>query len=359
MIPKVSILCPSFNHEKYVSGFINSVLEQTYQDFELIIVDDCSTDNNVKIIETFVDPRIKLIKHDYNQGINATLNTAFSVSEGEYLIFIASDDSLCKEYIETTVNYFEQNPNIDVLYFDLQPMDENGTNRSDLQELFSHKTNDKYEALKNFFYGQSSMMSPGMAMKRKVFEKTLYPLDIGILQCQDTIMHIKIMLDFNITVEKNRLVRYRVPCIKNGISYNNFANIQRSSLEIVALMDSFLKISDTNILKKIFGDKANQFGEPIKQTIPYILARLALESDDDRRKKWGYKTIMHFIADKDNFQLLHEKYNFNFSQYINLVNGFSGKSLDKKVKKYRQIVKIMATIIFLLVIIIVTMYIGG
>ncbi len=76
MNPKISILTPSFNHEKFVGFFIESVLKQTLEDFELIIVDDCSSDNNVNEILKFKDPRIKLIQHPYNQGINAGINTA-------------------------------------------------------------------------------------------------------------------------------------------------------------------------------------------------------------------------------------------------------------------------------------------
>ena len=78
--PTFSIICPCFNHEKYVSDFINSVLEQTYEDFELIIIDDCSEDDSVKIIKSFNDKRIKLIQHEYNKGINAVINTDVFIS---------------------------------------------------------------------------------------------------------------------------------------------------------------------------------------------------------------------------------------------------------------------------------------
>ncbi|ELL0793965.1 glycosyltransferase family 2 protein, partial [Campylobacter jejuni] len=61
---KISILTPCFNHEKYVSYFLQSVLEQSFSDFELIIVDDCSSDNSTKEIQKFKDPKIKLIKHE-------------------------------------------------------------------------------------------------------------------------------------------------------------------------------------------------------------------------------------------------------------------------------------------------------
>ena len=97
MKPKFSILCPSFNHEKYVGFFIQSVLEQSFDDFELIIVDDFSNDKNVEKIKEFKDERIKLIQHEYNKGINASLNTAFENSMGEFIVFSASDDMFEKD----------------------------------------------------------------------------------------------------------------------------------------------------------------------------------------------------------------------------------------------------------------------
>jgi glycosyltransferase involved in cell wall biosynthesis len=78
-VAKISILCPSFNHQRFIAEHIKSVLNQSFKDFELIIVDDCSTDDNVAEINKFKDPRIKLIKHEFNKGINAALNTAFKM----------------------------------------------------------------------------------------------------------------------------------------------------------------------------------------------------------------------------------------------------------------------------------------
>lgn len=108
--PKISILTPSFNHEKYVGFFIESVLAQTFSDFELIIVDDYSTDRNVEEIKKFQDSRIKLIQHEFNKGINAALNTAFKQSSGEFLVFLASDDMLKSNALEVLYNAHQNNP---------------------------------------------------------------------------------------------------------------------------------------------------------------------------------------------------------------------------------------------------------
>ncbi|EAW7552186.1 glycosyltransferase family 2 protein, partial [Campylobacter coli] len=106
-MPKISILTPCYNHEKYISAYLQSVLSQTFNDFELIIVDDYSSDQSVKEIQKFKDKRIKLIKHSYNKGINATLNTAFKNSNGDILIFCASDDMFEFDALEKINEVFE------------------------------------------------------------------------------------------------------------------------------------------------------------------------------------------------------------------------------------------------------------
>ena len=121
---KISILTPSFNHEKYIRFFLQSVLGQTFQNFELIIVDDCSWDKNLEEIKKFKDERIKLIRHDYNKGINAALNTAFENSSGEILVFCASDDMLERDALEKIYQAFEET-HVDIVYPGVKVIDEN------------------------------------------------------------------------------------------------------------------------------------------------------------------------------------------------------------------------------------------
>lgn len=91
---QVSVLMASYNHEKYLSEAIESVLNQTLPDLELIIVDDCSTDNSRKIIEKYLamDGRVRAFFHSKNMGIPRTANECLNVTTGEFISFIGSDD---------------------------------------------------------------------------------------------------------------------------------------------------------------------------------------------------------------------------------------------------------------------------
>lgn len=100
----ISIIMSCYNSEKTVARAIQSVLNQTYQDFELVIVNDCSTDNSEQIIKQFNDPRIKLINHSENKGAGLARRTAISNMSGEYMTFLDSDDYLKEDCLETLIN---------------------------------------------------------------------------------------------------------------------------------------------------------------------------------------------------------------------------------------------------------------
>lgn len=146
---KISILCPSFNHQRFIAEHIKSVLNQSFKDFELIIVDDCSTDDNVAEINKFKDPRIKLIRHEFNKGINAALNTAFENANGEYLMFMAGDDCLEPNALEVMIKELE---NLDYIVF--YP----GIMRTDINgkkiESFNVNVKDRFEILILFLWSK-------------------------------------------------------------------------------------------------------------------------------------------------------------------------------------------------------------
>ena len=124
--PLVSILTPAYNHEKYVRVFLDSILAQSYKNFELIIVDDCSTDKTPSIIEQYKDERIRFFRNDFNRGMNGNLNVAFSYAKGKYIVILASDDFLESDYLEKMIAYFEQHKDYSVLYPKIQKVDEAG-----------------------------------------------------------------------------------------------------------------------------------------------------------------------------------------------------------------------------------------
>lgn len=109
---KVSVLMANYNCAQYIKEAIDSILSQTYKEWELIIVDDCSTDNSLEIISQYSDERIRLIISEKNEGLAVSLNKAIKVATGDFLARLDPDDiALCNRF-EKQLDYLQKNNDI-------------------------------------------------------------------------------------------------------------------------------------------------------------------------------------------------------------------------------------------------------
>ena len=107
----ISIITTSYNYNEYISETIKSVLAQTYSDWELIVVDDGSTDNSVETIKSFCDDkRIKLICHDKNKGLKNSILTGLKYAKGEWIAFLESDDTFFPDTLEKRLEHCSKAP---------------------------------------------------------------------------------------------------------------------------------------------------------------------------------------------------------------------------------------------------------
>lgn len=112
----ISIITTVYNAEKYLHELISSIIDQTYSNFEFIVVDDCSTDNSYSILKKYQkqDSRIKLIKNEHNHKQAYSRNLAINMANGKYIAFIDADDIAHLNRLQIQLNFIEQNPDVDV-----------------------------------------------------------------------------------------------------------------------------------------------------------------------------------------------------------------------------------------------------
>ena len=129
MQPSVSIVLPVFNGEKYLASSIESVLDQSFTDFELILVNDCSTDSTEEIIRRYAaqNPRIVYLKNEVNLKLPASLNRGFSAAKGQYYSWTSDDNLYHKEAIQKMVAFLEEHPDVSMVYCDYNRIDAEGT----------------------------------------------------------------------------------------------------------------------------------------------------------------------------------------------------------------------------------------
>ena len=116
----ISVILPAYNAENYLSEAIKSILKQTFYNYELIIIDDGSSDRTSEIIHSYQDSRIKYFKNLKNLGIVRTLNIGFANAKGKYIARMDADDISYPERLEIQYKYMEDNPNIGVVGTDIE-----------------------------------------------------------------------------------------------------------------------------------------------------------------------------------------------------------------------------------------------
>lgn len=117
---RFSIIMCAYNVEKYISKAIESVLKQDFKDYELLIINDGSTDNTSKIVKSYTDERIKFVNHKQNNGLSCARNKAVSIAKGEYILYLDADDTLYEDTTLSKINDTIGDEKLDLIYFGVQ-----------------------------------------------------------------------------------------------------------------------------------------------------------------------------------------------------------------------------------------------
>ena len=141
-MPKISVIVPVYNVENYLAQCLDSIINQTFMNFECICVNDGSTDNSLSVLHKYAgkDDRIKIIDQE-NKGLSGARNSALKIVSAQYITFIDADDFISIDYLEKLINVAEKE-NSDIvycrhkMYYSLDNKYENGPNREKLNKLF-------------------------------------------------------------------------------------------------------------------------------------------------------------------------------------------------------------------------------
>lgn len=172
---KVSIILTSYNYAQYLKDTINSVINQTFKDWELIVIDDNSTDNSVEIITEFVnsDNRVRLIRNHENQGLSKSVQIGLMAAMGEWVAFLESDDLWREDYLEKKLNALQNASDCGILYNNVEFFDKNAQAAEKKYSKILAKNN-KMNFPRNIFYsfGYDNLIltMSSVMIRRKLFK---------------------------------------------------------------------------------------------------------------------------------------------------------------------------------------------
>ena len=247
-MPKVTVLLTSYNHADYLDMSINSVLNQTYKDFELIIIDDCSTDDSWSIIDKYKDKRIKKIRNKKNMGsiLKETLVDGF---KGEYFAVAHCDDMWEPSKLEKQVDFLEKNKKYAACFTWVKLIDENNKKISSENYVdFNVENKDRFGWLNYFFYKGNCLCHPSLLMRTKIQKsEKLYTMGLGALP--DLYRWVKLCLKHEIYVYPEKLSYFRIRKAGMNTSGYNYNNIVRVSFDMYKILGLYKNLNKVDFIK--------------------------------------------------------------------------------------------------------------
>ena len=237
-----SIIIPNYNRAKVISNAIDSVLRQTYTNFELIIVDDCSTDNSLKVISEYKDERINVFQMEINSGAAAARNFGINKSSGDFISFLDSDDYYEPEFLLETIKELEStSEDIGFMWTGVRYIENGGENE------FSWSPYLLKTPYLTFLHSLHIGTNSGITVKKNVFEEC-GSFDIKLPAAEDTEFFLRITKKFNFKFTKKVLI---------NIERDGEDRLSKNFIKIAKAYNLFLphhfKVIDENpILKQKF-----------------------------------------------------------------------------------------------------------
>lgn len=210
--PLVSVILAVYNGEKYLKESIASILNQTHQEIQLIVVDDGSTDSTAEIIHTFSDPRIEYYRLEYNSHIAYATNYGFSKMRGDYMAIMDSDDIWYPRKLEKQLAYLAAHPEHAGCFTWVDLIDENGESANEelytLQALYSSSTESREYWLRFFFFIGNRLNNPSSLIRADAC-RAVGAHNLFYIQATDMEWWVRFTKKFSFGILEEPLIRYR------------------------------------------------------------------------------------------------------------------------------------------------------
>lgn len=305
--PLVSVIVPVYNHEKFIGETIQKVISQTYQNWEMLVVNDCSTDGSWKIIKELArkDDRIRTFKNKKNRGLVLNWKFLINNSRGEFVAFLEGDDFFYRNNLRKKMKIFEEYPDVGMVYCNFNVVNEKGEVITKNHNKFQHIKTYRNESIEpsEYLYSKYHLVnSYGQVMVRKcIFDKIGYPRTLDYTE--------KVFLpsdwDFNFRVSTQNKIYFTDDILfayrrhSNNCSYNAAKAYRHISLVLDEYADKFK--NDSGIIAAIHY----------------------------KRRRYMYSKIIYYLEQGKKLKAWQE-----FFVYISKFNGYRIKDFDLNMKLF-------------------------
>ncbi len=346
-MPLVSVILTSYNLGKFLRESIDSVLAQTFSDFELIIWDDCSSDDSWEIITGYRDPRIKSYRNDRQRRAVYGINKSISeIARGKYIASHNSDDVWEPDKLEKQVRFMNENPSIGAVFTNVLTIGEDGEPLKDRSHfystIFEQPNRSRFEWLHHFFYHGNALCHPSVLIRRECYEKVgLYR--IGLAQLYDLDMWIRVCLEYEIHVLPEKLFRFRVREGEMNVSGDRPETRNRTEFEFYNLLRYYRSLDTFDKILDVFPE-ASRYSNPDGFEARFVLAMMALHEKMafPSGKLFGLELLLELFQDEASTREVERLYDFDQRDLIAL----TGKHAIFGLASYKDLEILQSTVSF-------------
>ncbi|MES2863872.1 MAG: glycosyltransferase family 2 protein [Bacteroidota bacterium] len=291
--PKISVIMPVYNCELYIQEAVESILAQTYTDFELLLIDDASKDKTVEIIKSFNDNRINLIQKPKNLGYTDSLNYGFSVAEGEYIARMDGDDFSLPTRFEKQVAYLDKHPDVVLC----------GANYSIIGTDIVNKLPENNDEIQIQFIRNNSIAHPVVMLRNSVLKANGIVYDVTKEPAEDFDLWVRLLNYGKLHNIQEVLLNYRV----HQKQVSNLQSKKQRNISIDTKLNVFKNLSinwnqeEEKVLRKHL---ANIFFIDLKELETLKKINQEILQSNESKSVFNHKLLTDYLKKDEERQLL-------------------------------------------------------
>lgn len=307
----------SYNHERFIKESIESILNQTFKDFELIIVDDCSKDSSFEIINSFNDKRIIKIRNKINKGPEYAFEILHKTAKGQFIAIADSDNVWELDKLQKQLSFLESNPNYAAVFTKANIINENSepyaNKKAIYYTIFNVENRSRQEWLNHFFYKGNCLCHPSVLIRREAYKECQMVVD-GLWQIPDLYKWIRLCFKYEIFILDDKLINFRIH--KNNITgENNLENVLRASNELYNIYNLFYEINEEDFL--LVFKEASKFVVNGNINIKFALSKLLLSLGIPALQTLALNKLFEMLNNSEERTQIFELYNYDDVSYKN------------------------------------------
>ncbi len=288
--PVISVIMATYNHAPFVGEAVSSVLEQTFANFEFLILDDGSTDSTPDRVRAFSDPRIRFTAWPRNRGACAAINTLLDACRGEYICLLNSDDRFLPNKLERQMLFLRSHPELSFCFTWAELIDDFGRpyvdDRHFYYGLFDQLPRTRQAWLRRFFWEGNCLCHPTIMARRKDYTLRF---DERLCKLPDLHMWVRLARRYELGMLPERLTQFRILPGEGNASGKKADTLALIQLELPLILEEYLSLSEEDC-RAVFG----LTGDPIARAFAAYRAALSLSP---AAQSWGFSGLYRLLGD--------------------------------------------------------------